>query len=139
MASPHFVYSISGAPVSEIEKAFPPSSEHGADLRFHGVVRDLEDGRTISGIEYSHYEGMALSELGRIGEAMAFEYPDHLAMIHHVTGFVAAGDASILIRVQTRHSAEAFDICREYLRRIKTTVPIWKKPLFEEESESPGS
>ena len=107
---------------------------HGADLRFHGVVRDQEDGRRILGIEYSHYEGMAINELRRIGEAMAIAHPDHVALVHHVIGFVPAGEASILIRVQTPHSAEAFEICREYLRRIKTTVPIWKKPVFEGDS-----
>lgn len=139
MASPHFLHTLSTTPVSEIEKAFFSSSQHGADLRFHGVVRDREEGRTISGIEYSHYEDMAVNELGKIGEAMEVHYPDHRAVIHHVTGFVAAGDASILIRVQTPHSAEAFEICREYLRRIKTTVPIWKKPIFEATSAAPES
>lgn len=131
MASPHFVYSVSTRPVAEVEAALPPSTSHGADLRFHGVVRDLEEGRALAGIDYSHYETMALSELGRIGEAMGAEFPEHLALVHHVIGYVPAGVASILIRVQTAHSAEAFEICREYLRRIKTTVPIWKKPVFE--------
>ena len=131
MASPHFVYSVSNRSVSDVETGLPASMIHGADLRFHGVVRDQENGRRILGIEYSHYEGMAINELRRIGEAMAIAHPDHFALVHHVIGFVPAGEASILIRVQTPHSAEAFEICREYLRRIKTTVPIWKKPVFE--------
>jgi molybdopterin synthase catalytic subunit len=117
-----------------VESTLAPSTIHGADLRFHGVVRDGEDGRRITGIAYSHYEGMAENELRKIGAAMEADYPGHLALVHHVTGFVAAGEASILIRVQTPHSAAAFEICREYLRRIKTTVPIWKKPVFEEET-----
>lgn len=140
MASPHFVYSVSGRSVAEVEAELAPSTVHGADLRFHGVVRDLEDGRPINGIEYSHYEGMALKELRRIGESMANDFPDHLALVHHVTGFVPAGVASILIRVQTAHSSEAFEICREYLKRIKQTVPIWKRPVFGDETgreESP--
>ena len=49
-------------------------------------------------------------------------------------GTVAAGEASILIRVQTAHSAEGFEISREYLRRIKETVPIWKKPVFVDDA-----
>lgn len=114
----------------EVEADLPLSTTHGADLRFHGVVRDSEGGRPLSAIRYSHYEAMALRELERIGESMHKEHPDHLAMVHHVIGTVAAGEASILIRVQTKHSAEAFEICREYLRRIKTTVPIWKEPVF---------
>lgn len=130
MASPHFVYSVSSRTVAEVEAELPPSTEHGADLRFHGVVRDLEDGRPLRAIRYTHYESMALRELERIGEAMRVEHPDHRALVHHVVGTVEAGEASILIRVQTKHSAAAFEICSEYLRRIKTTVPIWKEPLF---------
>lgn len=130
MASSHFTASISERPVAEVEAELDPSTVHGADLRFHGVVRDTEEGRIIAGIDYSHYEAMALRELGRIGEAMQREHPGHLALVHHVVGFVPAGVASILIRVRTAHSAEAFELCREYLRRIKATVPIWKRPAF---------
>jgi molybdopterin synthase catalytic subunit len=131
MASPHFVYSVSARSVAEVEAVLEPSTVHGADLRFHGVVRDREEGRPLAGIDYSHYEAMALRELHRIGEAMGAEFPGHLALVHHVVGYVPAGVASILIRVQTAHSAAAFEICQAYLRRIKTTVPIWKKPIFE--------
>jgi len=74
---------------------------------------------------------MALNELQKIGEAMGREYPKHLAHIHHRLGFVLAGEPSIIIRIQTAHSAESFEISREYLKRIKQTVPIWKKPVFE--------
>jgi len=130
MASDHFSSSISEKSVPEAEKTLSTSVTHGADLRFHGVVRDLENGRGISGIEYSSYPGMAEAELEKIGAAMGEEYPEHLAMVHHCVGFVAVGEASILIRVQTKHSAAAFEICQEYLRRIKETVPIWKKPVF---------
>ncbi len=132
MASSHFTASISERPVAEVESALALSTIHGADLRFHGVVRDQEEGRLLAGIEYSHYEAMALKELCRIGEAMGSEFPGHLAFVHHVVGYVPAGMASILIRVQTIHSAEAFEICREYLKRIKTTVPIWKRAVFAE-------
>ncbi len=132
MQTTHFTCSINDKTVEEIEQSFAPSRVHGADLRFHGVVRDLEDGRKISGIDYSHYDKMALNELQKIGDTMGSEYPDHLAHIHHRLGFVPAGEASIIIRVQTAHSAEAFEISREYLKRIKQTVPIWKKPVFEE-------
>jgi len=138
MASLHFVYSVSTRTVAEVESELSPSTIHGADLRFHGVVRDLEEGRPIAGIDYSHYESMALNELRRIGESMASDFPEHQALVHHVVGFVPAGEASLLIRVQTAHSASAFEISREYLRRIKLTVPVWKKPVFEEDSSVPS-
>lgn len=125
-----FFASISQESIPEVENRFPTSSKHGADIRFHGVVRDSEGGREISGIEYTFYDDMALRELHRIGEKMEAQFPEHLALVHHKVGFVAAGEASIIIRVQTAHSAEGFEISREYLARIKKTVPIWKQAVF---------
>jgi len=126
----HFICSISTETVEHVEAGFEKSTKHGADIRFHGAVRDLEDDRLIDGIEYTHYEGMALRELEKIGAEMQSEFSNHLAQIHHQIGFVGVGEPSIIIRIQTAHSAEAFEICREYLKRIKKTVPIWKKPVF---------
>jgi molybdopterin synthase catalytic subunit len=110
----------------------PPlaSGEWGADLAFLGRVRDMEDGRRISGIEYTAYQEMALRELQKIAAAMQEEHGPHPVRIHHCTGFVAAGEPSILIAVGARHSAEAFARCAEYLRRIKATVPVWKRAVF---------
>lgn len=132
MASSDFKVSISDQTIAEVEEAFPPSNQHGADIRFHGVVRAEEDGLTITGIDYSCYPDMAKGELEKIAAAMVAENPGHLVTIHHRIGFVAAGDASIIIRVQTAHSQAAFDLSREYLKRIKASVPIWKKPVFAE-------
>ena len=106
------------------------SGEWGADLAFLGRVRDMEDGRRISGIEYSAYMEMALRELHTIADAMQAEHGAHPLRIHHRTGFVPAGEPSILIAVGARHSAAAFALCAEYLRRIKATVPVWKRPVF---------
>jgi len=130
MAS-HFKVSISAQSVSDVEESFIPSTTHGADLRFHGVVRDIEEEASISGIDYTCYESMAVKELERIAEAITTEKNDtHRVEIHHVIGFVPIGVASIIIRVQTKHSAAAFFLCQEYLKRIKATVPIWKRPIF---------
>lgn len=126
MASP-FTVSISAQSVAEVEKTFMPSTTEGADLRFHGVVRDTEGDAPITGIDYSCYEAMALPELEKIAREMTESEEAHRVEIHHVTGFVPIGVASIVIRVQTKHSAAAFELCREYLRRIKERVPIWKK------------
>lgn len=136
MASDHFVSSVSEQAVPEVEREWAAarvSTVHGADIRFHGVVRDLEEGREISGIDYTCYREMAEAELERIGAEMGEEFPEHLAEVHHRIGFVAAGEASLLIRVRTGHSAEAYAISREYLRRIKERVPVWKRAVFADE------
>jgi len=128
--------SISHERVEAYEDLLEPSVEFGADLRFHGIVRGLEDGRVIRGIDYSCYEGMALKELERLCQDMTADAPRHRVLVHHRLGFVAAGEASIVVRVQAPHSKEAYQLCQEYLARIKTTVPIWKGPVFEDETEA---
>ncbi len=106
------------------------SGEWGADLAFLGRVRDSEDGRRITGIEYTAYPEMALRVMEEIAAAMQAEHGPHPVRIHHCTGFVPAGEPSILIATGARHSAAAFALCAEYLRRIKSTVPVWKRPVF---------
>ena len=111
----------------------PPldSGEWGADVCFLGRVRDTEDGRAISGIEYTAYPEMARRVMEEIVAAMQTEHGPHPVRIHHRMGFVPAGEPSILIATGARHSAEAMTLCAEYLRRIKALVPIWKRPVFK--------
>lgn len=116
-------------PLAADQPAFAP--DEGAEAQFLGIVRETEDGQRISGIDYTAYEPMALSLLRDLPAraAGAFHAP-HRAIIRHRLGFVPAREPSIIIRVRAKHSAEAFDLCRWYLREIKTTVPIWKRPVF---------
>ncbi len=104
----------------------------GAECQFLGTVRGDEDGRAITGIEYSAYRPMAERELELLCERAQREHGPHRVEIRHRLGFVPAGEPSILIRVKTRHSGLAFDLCRRYLKDIKSGVPIWKKPVFAE-------
>lgn len=115
------------------------SGEWGADVSFLGRVRDTEDGRRITGIEYTAYPEMALRMLSQIVEEMQAAHGPHPVYLYHRTGFVAAGEPSILIATGARHSRQAMEQCAEYLRRIKETVPIWKRPVFAESSNPADS
>ncbi len=101
-------------------------------MQFLGTVRGIEDGKSITGIDYTVYRPMAEKMLNELAERGRREHGPHRLFIQHRLGFVAAEDVSIIIRVCTKHSAEAFDLCRWYLKEIKTSVPIWKKALFAE-------
>lgn len=105
--------------------------EEGAECQFLGTVRHLEEGEEIAGIEYSAYEGMAQQELERLCERGQREKGKHRVYVQHRLGFVAAREPSIVIRVKTKHSAEAFEFCQWYLSEIKTKVPIWKRPVWK--------
>lgn len=102
----------------------------GAECQFLGTVRGEEDGRPITGIEYSAYRPMADAELEKLCERAQSEHGPHRVEIQHRLGFVPAREPSIIIRVKTKHSGLSFDLCRWYLKEIKTGVPIWKKPVW---------
>ena len=106
------------------------SGEIGAELRFLGVVRDMENERRISGIRYSAYPEMATRKMEEIAEELQGSSGFHPLIICHRIGFVAAGDASIVIAIGQPHSKEAFALLAEYLHRIKSEVPIWKEPVY---------
>ena len=122
------VFILSEEPIQPAPTVF--KSGEGAEAQFLGVVRDMEDGKPISGIDYTAYLPMAEKMLHELVERGQREHGPHRVFIQHRLGFVAAGQPSILIRVRTKHSAESFDLCRWYLQEIKTAVPIWKRAVL---------
>lgn len=126
MASATFL--LSSAPILPDAPTF--ASEEGAEVQFLGSVRGSEDGRPISGIDYTAYVPMAEKMLAELCKRGTQEHGPHRVFLQHRLGFVAAEEPSIVIRVHTKHSAEAFDLCRWYLKEVKTTVPIWKRAVF---------
>jgi len=110
---------------------FPPGV--GARVEFLGIVRGEEAGAPIIGIRYSAYEAMAVGLLEEIVEEARGESVEHGVEIYHRTGMVLAGEASVVVRVQARHSKEAFELCHWYLGQVKERLPVWKEFVLEQE------
>src|SRR6266487_5373040 len=89
----------------------PPQNHHGdagATLDFWGVVRRLEDGREIEGIEYEAHREMAEHQLRRIAEQAMRKFPLKLIIVRHRIGFIGVGQSSLFVRVASTHRAQAF-------------------------------
>lgn len=99
---------------------------NGATILFVGTVRDVNDGRSVSGIEYSAYVSMAALELERIATETASQFGTEDIVVEHRIGELALGDASVAIAVAHPRRAAAFDAARHVIEQIKTRVPIWK-------------
>ena len=91
----------------------------GGIATFLGVVRDFNDGRAVTLLEYEAYGVMAESELGRILEEIAAEMPDVKVAATHRVGALRVGDAAVACAASAPHRAEAFKACREAIDRIK--------------------
>jgi len=99
----------------------------GGVATFLGVVRDFNDGRAVTLLEYEAYGVMAESELGRILDEIRAEMPDVRVAATHRVGALQVGDAAVACAASAPHRAEAFKACREAIDRIKARLPIWKR------------
>jgi molybdopterin synthase catalytic subunit len=106
------------------------SRANGAILLFLGVVRDVNDGRGVTGIEYSAYEAMAARELTAIASDAAARFAITELAIEHRLGELAIGDASVGIAVAHGHRAEVYDVSRWVIEELKRRVPIWKREHY---------
>ncbi len=98
----------------------------GIDL-FLGAVRDHNDGRKVTLLEYHAYVSMAEKEMQRIAEEIQQELPGvRLAALHRM-GSLAVGDLAVVCAAGAAHRGEAFEACRRLIDRIKARVPIWKR------------
>ena len=112
------------------------SGAAGASVDFWGVVRTLEDGREISGIEYEAHQTMAQRQMEMIAEAARTEFGLEEVTLQHRIGFVAAGEASLFLRVASAHREAAFQASSWIVTELKKKVPIWKRPLFVRQSRA---
>jgi molybdopterin synthase catalytic subunit len=105
-------------------------SANGATVAFVGTVREVNDGRPVTGIDYSAYRAMAERELAAIVREAAerFGTPDVVA--EHRLGTLGLGEASVVVAAAHPHRAPAFDACRHVIEEIKRRVPVWKREHY---------
>jgi molybdopterin synthase catalytic subunit len=115
------------------------SGAEGASVDFWGVVRTLEDGREISGIEYEAHQTMAQRQMELIAETARTDFGLEEVTLQHRIGFVAAGEASLFLRVASAHREAAFRASSWIVTELKKKVPIWKRPFFVRQSRAATS
>lgn len=106
-----------------------PGAGVGAVMAFEGVVRGEESGRAIAGLEYETYEGMAEPELERLALEIATARGLMAIFVWHSRGFVATGECSFRIEVESAHRQEGLRAIGEFIDRMKRDVPIWKRAV----------
>lgn len=99
----------------------------GGIAMFLGVVRDRNEGREVTLLEYEAYGSMAEKELSAILAEIEKELPGvRVAAIHRI-GALRVGDAAVACAASAPHRGEAFAACRALIDRIKARLPIWKR------------
>jgi len=125
---------LTSSPIDVPAMLLDARSSDGALCLFVGVVRDENDGRTTTAIQYEAYGPMAESEMARIADGLARDFPAVKIAMKHRVGLLSVGDASVAIAAVSPHRADAFASCRTAIDRVKATVPIWKKEFHPDGS-----
>jgi molybdopterin synthase catalytic subunit len=105
--------------------------QFGAVVTFLGLVRNHNLGRSVRYLEYEAYEPLALKSFERIAGEIAERWPSARLALHHRTGRVELGDASVAIATCSPHRGDAYASCRYAIERIKQIAPIWKREFFD--------
>ena len=105
---------------------------NGAVVTFLGATRRTSMDKTVLYLEYEGYVPMALKKLREIADEVAQKWPIQDISILHRIGRLEIEDISLVVAIASPHRKEAFQACGYVVDRIKETVPIWKKEVFED-------
>jgi molybdopterin synthase catalytic subunit len=106
------------------------SHANGATSLFLGTVRNINDGRAVTGMEYTAYDAMASKELGKIAAEATERFEGVTLAIEHRVGVLALGDVSVAIGAAHPHRGHALDATRFVIEELKRRVPIWKREHY---------
>ena len=115
-------------PAALLREVSGPSN--GALILFVGTVRETNDGRRVTGIEYAAYEAMADRELRAIAVEACERWGTGHVVVEHRIGRLDVGEASVVIAVAHPRRAQAYEASRYVIEELKRRVPIWKREEY---------
>jgi molybdopterin synthase catalytic subunit len=115
-------------PIAIIRSVSNPGN--GAVLLFLGAVRQVNDGRNVTGIDYAAYEAMAQRELEAIVTEASTKFHAADVAVQHRLGELAVEDVSVAIAVGHAHRDAAYAASRFVIEELKRRVPIWKREHY---------
>jgi molybdopterin synthase catalytic subunit len=113
-----------GAEVAALRKGNPAI---GAIASFVGVVRDVNEGDSVSEMTLEHYPGMTEKSIERIIVQARGRWRVIDAVVVHRVGLLQPTDQIVLVVVASAHRGDAFAACEFIMDYLKTQAPFWKK------------
>ena len=102
----------------------------GAISTFLGTVREVNEDRPVTGIDYEGSEPMAVREMQGIAGELVREWPGLRVAIVHRLGTLQVGDVSVAIACAHARRAPSADGMRRAIESLKVRVPIWKREHY---------
>ncbi len=102
----------------------------GALVVFEGWIRDHNEGREVSRLEYEVYRPLAEKEGNKIIAEAKQKFTVSNVFCIHREGLLELTDVAVIVCVSSSHRGEAFDACRYVIDQVKSRLPIWKKEHY---------
>ena len=99
----------------------------GAIASFVGVVRDVNEGDSVSRMTLEHYPGMTEKSIEEIVEQARGRWNVIDALVVHRVGTLSPTEQIVLVVVSSAHRGDAFAACEFIMDYLKTRAPFWKK------------
>jgi molybdopterin synthase catalytic subunit len=99
----------------------------GALASFLGLVRDINDGTSVSEMTLEHYPGMTEKALEAIVAEAKERWDLYDVLVIHRVGPLKPCDQIVLVGVTSAHRGEAFAACEFVMDYLKTRAPFWKR------------
>ena len=104
----------------------------GALASFLGLVRDLNDGESVSEMTLEHYPGMTEKALEAIVAEAKGRWELYDVLVIHRVGPLKPCDQIVLVAVTSAHRGDAFAACEFIMDYLKNRAPFWKKEATAE-------
>lgn len=104
----------------------------GAIVTFVGLVRDMHQDETVTGMFLEHYPGMTEKVLTQLVEDAERRWPIISTRIIHRIGALKTSDQIVFVGVNSAHREAAFAACEYLMDFLKTKAPFWKKEQRQE-------
>ena len=107
----------------------------GAIVGFVGMIRDHDDGRGVSRLEYSAHPSAEQVFADAITEVAEQSTGVRAVAASHRIGVLQIGEAALVAAVAADHRQAAFATCARLGDTIKERLPVWKHQFFDDGTE----
>jgi molybdopterin synthase catalytic subunit len=102
----------------------------GGFVSFEGWVRNRNEGKDVTHLEYQSYEVLAEKEGAKVIAEALQRYDVIDALVEHRVGDLQIGEVAVVVHVTSIHRGPAFEACEYIIDELKVRVPIWKKEHY---------
>lgn len=114
-------------PGAEITALHAGQPRVGAVASFVGLVRDLNEGDSVTTLTLEHYPAMTEKSLRAIVDEAGERWSILDATVIHRVGRLQPLDRIVFVGVASMHRGDAFAACEFIMDYLKTRAPFWKK------------